>query len=137
MSTSTLDGKRIFLIEDNLGNRAIMQTILEQAGAKVDFERWGIDTISRLRAFGACDIILLDLMFPRGVTGYDIFDRIREYAEFAVIPIVAVSASESAVAIPKVKAKGFAGFISKPIDYDRFPNQIVAVLNQEAVWDRN
>jgi len=50
---------------------------------------------------------------------------------------VAVSASESAVAIPKVKAKGFAGFISKPIDYDRFPNQIVAVLNQEAVWDRN
>lgn len=130
-----LQNKRIFLIEDNLENRAIMQILLEQNGATTSFERWGTNTVKRLRAFVPVDIILLDLMFPRGVTGYDIFDSIREHSEFDNIPIVAVSASDPSTAIPKTKAKGFDGFITKPIDYDRFPDQINAILNKESVWD--
>ena len=95
-----------------------MQILLEQHGAKTSFERWGKDTVKRLKAFAPVDIILLDLMFPNNVTGYDIFDRIRMHAEFQHIPIVAVSASDPSVAIPKTKAKGFSGFITKPIEMD-------------------
>lgn len=130
-----LKDKRIFLIEDNLANRAIMQILLEQNGAKTSFERWGKDTVKRLKAFEPVDIILLDLMFPNNVTGYDIFDRIRAHPEFQGVPIVAVSASDPSTAIPKTKAKGFDGFITKPIDYDRFPEQIKIILNKEPVWD--
>lgn len=130
-----LQDKRIFLIEDNLANRAIMQLLLEQQGAKISFERWGKDTVKRLKALAPVDIILLDLMFPHNVTGYDIFDRIRMHPEFQHIPIVAVSASDPSIAIPKTKAKGFSGFITKPIEYDRFPQQIQAILNDELVWD--
>ncbi|MDQ7024365.1 MAG: response regulator [Anaerolineae bacterium] len=130
-----LKGKRIFLIEDNVGNRAIMQTMLEQFGTKIGFERWGTDTIKKLDQFSPVDIILLDLMFPRGVTGYDIFDEIRSHIKYGDVPIVAVSASEPAIAIPKTRAKGFAGFISKPIDFDLFPSQVLAILKREPVWD--
>ena len=130
-----LQNKRIFLIEDNLANRAIMQILLEQNGAQTSFERWGRDTVKRLKAFAPVDIILLDLMFPYGVTGYDIFDNIRIHEEFKNIPIVAVSASDPSTAIPKVKAKGFQGFITKPIDYDKFPKQIKSVLDKQMVWD--
>lgn len=135
MDTIDLKGKRIFLIEDNVGNRAIMQTLLEQQNVTIGFERWGVDTVKKLQEFGKVDIILLDLMFPRGVTGYDVFDEIRAHSEFMDVPIVAVSASEPSESIPKTKAKGFAGFISKPIDFDRFPAQILAILKHEPVWD--
>jgi len=130
-----LKGKRIFLIEDNVGNRAIMQTLLEQQDVTIGFERWGVDTVKKLQEFAPVDIILLDLMFPRGITGYEVFDQIRANPEFDDVPIVAVSASEPSVAIPKTKAKGFAGFIAKPFDFDRFPLQILAVLKHEPVWD--
>lgn len=130
-----LKNKRIFLVEDMLANRAIMQILLEQNGAKTNFERWGKNTVSKLRKFMPVDIILLDLMFPNNITGYDVFDVIREHPEFNHIPIVAVSASDPGTAIPKTKKKGFSGFITKPIEYDRFPDQIVSLINNEAIWD--
>lgn len=133
--TALLENKKIFLVEDNLGNRAIMQMILEQHGAKIAFERWGIETIARLKNFEPVDLVLLDLMFPNNITGYDVFESIREHREFQHVPIVAVSASEPAVAIPKTQALGFAGFIPKPIDMDKFPKQVAAILRNEPVWD--
>jgi len=131
-----LQHKRIFIVEDNVANRAIQQLILEQHGAKTAIERWGVETVERLMAFRPVDVILLDLMFPNGITGYDIFDDIREHSEFAHIPIVAISASDPNDSIPKTKAHGFAGFIAKPINVVLFPQQILQVINKEPVWYR-
>ena len=130
-----LQGKKIFYVEDDLKNRAITQMILEQAGAAVRFERWGQDDVLvRLKAFAPVDLILLDLMFPRGVTGYQIFDMIRQEPEFADTPIVAVSASDPSIEIPRTQQKGFAGFIGKPIDIRLFPQQVADTLNGEQIW---
>jgi CheY-like chemotaxis protein len=130
----SISNKRIFIIVDDHSNRAIMQVLLEKHGAHVAFERWGREVIQRLRAFAPIDIILLDLMFPNNVTGYDIFDEIRTIAEFNHIPIVAVSASDASQSISLTRKKGFAGFIAKPIDFFRFPEQIDAVLRGEQIW---
>jgi two-component system cell cycle response regulator DivK len=35
----------------------------------------------------------------------------------------------------RAKEAGFDGFIGKPLDPDRFPNQIRRVLQGEAVWE--
>lgn len=130
-----LTDKRIFIIEDNVDNRIIIQVLLEQQGAQTAFERWGgADSIRRLREFSPIDLIVLDLMFPNQVTGYDVFDRIRREAEFAGVPIVAVSASDPTREIPRLREKGFAGFIAKPVDYDQFPRQFVKIMNRESVW---
>jgi two-component system cell cycle response regulator DivK len=129
-----LQNKRIFLIEDNLENRVIMKIMLEMHGAVTAYERWGTSTLSRLRAFAPVDLILLDLMFPFGVTGYDIFNEIRAQPDFAGVPIVAVSASDESEAIPRTQAQGFAGFISKPIHDEQFPLQIAAALEHRPVW---
>ena len=130
-----LKGRTVFIIEDDLGNRAIMQTLLEQAGAKVFFERWGTESVEKLKEVAAVDIILLDLMFPRGVTGYDVFDAIRKELQFQEVPIVAVSASEPTISIPKTQEKGFSGFISKPVDFDNFSKQVGTILDKGSVWD--
>ena len=51
MATHLLDNMRVFIIEDNVANRAIMQLLLEQQGAEVAYERWGTTTIQRLMDF--------------------------------------------------------------------------------------
>jgi CheY-like chemotaxis protein len=129
-----LEGKRIFIVEDNLANRAIEQMLLEQDGAKIAFERWGTETVNKLRQFKPVDVILLDLMFPGGITGYDIFKDIRACAEFRYVPIVAVSASDPSSAIPQTRTAGFSGFISKPVNFDFFASQIADVIQGRTVW---
>lgn len=129
-----LKGKRIFIVEDNLTNRSVMQVLLEQQGAIIAFERWGRNVAVRVEDFSPVDIILLDLMLPDNVTGYDIFDQIRANVEFASVPIVAVSAADAEREIPLVHQKGFAGFISKPIKLHLFAKQIASVLEGESVW---
>ena len=131
----SLDGKHIFYVEDDVNNRAIVQTILELEGAKVGFERWGSieNIVPRLKTFEP-DIILLDLMFPANISGYDIYDALRQYPFFANTPIVAVSASDPSIEIPKARAKGFAGFISKPIKLRHFPTQIASLINGQPLW---
>lgn len=131
-----LESKRLFYIEDNIENRAIAQMLLEQAGAKVGFERWGRDeALTKLASFGHVDAILLDLMFPKRISGYDVYTRIRELPQFRYTPIIAVSASDPAIEIPRTRAYGFAGFISKPINLRHFANQVYECLSGEPVWD--
>ncbi|MBE7513639.1 MAG: response regulator [Anaerolineales bacterium] len=129
-----LENKRIFLVEDDVNNRAIAQLLLEQQGAMVAFERWGIATIQRLQKFMPVDAILMDLNLPNGITGYDVFTTIRSHPEFEAIPIIAVSASNPTEAVPRTKAMGFSGFIGKPVRFDVFPRQVAEILEGKPVW---
>lgn len=129
-----LKDKRIFIVEDNIGNRAITQMLLERHGARVSTDRFGRDAIKRLKQFAPVDLVILDLMLPEGITGYDIFGEIRELAEFDNVPIVAVSAADASEALPDAQDRGFAGFISKPIDFNLFPQQIAQIINGDEVW---
>jgi two-component system cell cycle response regulator DivK len=129
-----LKGKRVFVVEDNLENRLITEILLQEQGAQLAFDRWGKDAIRKLQAFAPVDIILLDLNFPKGISGFDIYDEIRKIEQFAQVPIVAVSATDASAAIPQAKAKGFAGFIGKPLDFHKFPEQIAKVIAGEQVW---
>lgn len=130
-----LRGKRIFIIEDNLANRAIMQMALEFEGAKTAVDRWGKDVISGLVNFMPVHVILLDLMFPYGVTGYDVFAQIRSEARLRGVPVVAVSATDAAQAIPLTQEKGFSGFIRKPINPEKFAKQVLTVIDGKEYWE--
>jgi DNA-binding response OmpR family regulator len=66
---------------------------------------------------GVIDLILLDLAFPRGLSGYDIYDDIQAIQELKAIPIVVVTAADLSVEMPKARQKGLNGFISKPLSY--------------------
>lgn len=131
---SLLENKRIFIVEDNLQNRVVFQILLNAQGALTEFDRWGRDTMSRLQGFDPVDLIILDLMLGSGTSGYDIFDQIRSFPHFAQTPIIAVSAADPAIAMPKTQAQGFSGFIAKPIDDTLFADQLVNILAGKPVW---
>ena len=130
---STLIGKKIFILEDNSMNRIVFRISLITQGALVEFDIWGRETIEKITKYNP-DLIILDLMLPNGESGYTVFQQIREHSEYDNIPIVAISASEPAIALPKTKKMGFSGFIAKPIDESIFPQQMAKILEGEAIW---
>jgi CheY-like chemotaxis protein len=129
-----LKGRRILIVEDNVGNKAIAQMLLERAGAKTETERWGTGAVDALKKHGPYDAVLLDLMLPYQVSGFDVFQQIRHSDIGRSIPIIAVSAADASTAIPKAQVLGFAGYISKPIDFQLFPQQVHRILCGESLW---
>jgi two-component system cell cycle response regulator DivK len=49
--------------------------------------------------------------------------------------VVAVTAEANQEQIAKAKAAGFNGFLGKPLDMDRFPDQVRRILAGEPVWE--
>lgn len=78
------------------------------------------------------DMVLLDLEMPL-VNGYQILEMLQGLPDFQNVPIVACTVHTN----QKVAAQsaGFHSFITKPIDIDRFGDQLQSILNDEPVWD--
>jgi len=129
-----LQGKRIFVVEDDIMSLTITTHLLSISGAVVYKNNWGVDTIEHVRQALPIDLVLLDLMFPRGISGYDIFDHLKSTPELSGIPVVAVTACDPVIEMNRARDKGFAGYIEKPIDRTRFVRQISMVIDGTPVW---
>ena len=79
------------------------------------------------------DLILMDIHLPYE-DGFEALARLRNEARFKETMIVAVTADANEGTFNRAKKSGFDGFIGKPIDPDRFPEQIKAILKGDAVW---
>jgi len=130
-----LQGKRIFVIEDDPSNLAIITTILRRHGASVPFETWGTGAVETLKLCLPIDLILLDLALPRGISGYDVYDEIQAVPELNNIPTVVVSAADPSIEIPKAREKGLSGYISKPLSYSTFGKAIASILEGNQIWE--
>jgi CheY-like chemotaxis protein len=128
-----LKDKKIFIVEDDTMNRVVYTMILKKAGAIIEFDRIGRDTVQKLSQT-KYDLIILDLMLPRGDSGFSIFEQIRQMEDYKLVPIVAISASEPTQAIQRAQELGFDGFIAKPLDKDLFPKQVDELLEGKKVW---
>jgi CheY-like chemotaxis protein len=129
-----LEGRKIFILEDDVNNLAVITSMLRRYGATIYFDSWGVETAQTIKAFMPIDVILLDIHLPNNVTGYDVFDHIKALPELADVPIVAVTASDPDREMKKAKEKGFNGYISKPIRTKSFIRSLLAILNGEEVW---
>ena len=131
---SLLHNKRVLIIDDNADNIQVLRVVLRQNGAQPIVAWWTKEEIGKIMEHWPIDIILLDLMLPGWRNGYDVAEQLRAMPEFSGIPIVAVSARDPSESIPLAREKGFDGFIAKPIDSDRLPTLLDAVLRGEQIW---
>jgi two-component system cell cycle response regulator DivK len=67
--------------------------------------------------------------------GYAALAKIRASQRLKSVPVVAVTAEASLEQVNKAKRSGFNGFLGKPLDPDRFPDQIQRILAGEPVWE--
>ena len=131
-----LQKKSVFLLEDDPINFSVIKTLLRKNGATVLHDSWGDTTLKQLMTFAdEIDLILLDIMLPGKVDGYDVLNAIRQVPELSKIPVAFVSASDPDSEMPKAKALRVQGYISKPIDHIRFPQQLSLMIDGVEVWD--
>lgn len=119
---------RILYIEDNVGNRMLVKRILEAEGHSV---KEAVDGPSGLKmaAEEQFDLILLDINLPE-IDGYDLARRLRSMPNLESVPILAVTANVMQGDRERTLAAGCNGYIQKPIDVDRLPEQIMAALQK-------
>jgi two-component system cell cycle response regulator DivK len=79
------------------------------------------------------DLILMDIHLPEE-DGYQALARLRAHPKFKDTKIIAVTAEATESNLQRARVAGFNGFIGKPLDPDRFPDQIKQILQGKEVW---
>ena len=124
----------VLLIEDDPNNLLIATDLLRIAGVKyINARASGRQGIKLAESMPQVDLILLDIQLPYE-DGYTILKQIRSHPMLNAARVVALTANVLPQDEAEARAAGFDGFIGKPIDFDRFPNQIQALLRGEQVW---
>ncbi len=118
--------KRILYIEDSSDNRMLVRRILEAKGYEVLEAENGLDGI-KMAQDERPDLILMDINIP-GMDGLEATARLRSSRDLNHVPIIAVTAYVMPGDRDKTLAMGCDGYIPKPIDVDRFPDQVQEYL---------
>ncbi len=126
----------ILIVEDNLNNFILMTRLLAFLGIKkCEWKASGWKVLEFAETLGTIDVILMDIALPEA-DGYQSLVSLRSHPRFQEVPIIAVTADVSAKNMARAREAGFDGFIGKPLDPDRFPEQVRRVLAGEEVWER-
>lgn len=119
---------RILLIEDNDANRYLVTFLLEQRGHQVLHARHGAEGIE-MAARERPALILLDIQLP-GMDGYAVARELRSNPDLGNVPVIAVTSYAMVGDRERALASGCTGYIEKPIDPDRFVQDVEAYLPQ-------
>jgi len=126
----------ILIVEDNLNNFILMTRLLAFLGVKkCEWKASGWKVLEFAETLGNIDLILMDIALP-DADGFESLVSLRSHPRFQEVPIVAVTADVSLQNVARAREAGFNGFIGKPLDPDRFPEQVRRVLQGEEVWER-
>ena len=124
--------KRILLVDDEQDQLFSIKTALEnnhQGEFKVITAESGMDCLIHLHDGASPDLILLDIMMP-DMSGWEVYDKIRDNIKWRDIPIVFLTARTDRIA---ENAGEFLGddFIEKPIDIEDLAKRINTLLDGE------
>ena len=124
----------VLVVEDNVSNFVLIARMLGYLGIHCEWKTSGYEVVEYVDTLPRLDLILMDIRLPYE-DGYAALRKIRASDRLMQVPIVAVSAEASLEQMEKARASGFDGFLGKPLDPDRFPDQIRQMLNCNPVWD--
>jgi CheY-like chemotaxis protein len=125
-SDSTLAGKKMLVVDDDVRNIFALTTVLEQHNLQVVHAENGRAGIDVLLKTPDVDGVLMDIMMPE-MDGYQTMRAIRQINEFRALPIIAVTAKAMKGDRAKCIEAGASDYITKPVDLD----QLFSVLR---VW---
>jgi two-component system cell cycle response regulator DivK len=106
----------VLVVEDFEDNRFMMRRLLEMSGYRVVEAVNGNQAVERAVSERP-DIILMDLSLPQ-LDGLAATRRIRAQEGMRKVPIVAVSAHDSADFHAEALAAGCNEYVTKPIDFE-------------------
>ncbi len=132
----SVEQARVLVIEDKVDNLAAIQRLLAYSGFNLDncfCKTLGAGALQFAEYLDRVDLVLLDLVFPGSIDGYDVLYELRHHPLFKNTRIIAVTGRAEEMAHARVA--GFDGFIAKPLQLTHFPRQIKQILAGEEVWE--
>jgi two-component system cell cycle response regulator DivK len=121
--------KTVFLVvEDFEDSRFMMRRLLEMAGYEV-LEASDGEQAVKIAVDARPALILMDLSLPK-LDGLSATREIRKQRVLRDVPIVAVSAHDSAQTRAEALAAGCNDYITKPIDFDILNSVLERYLNE-------
>ena len=118
---------KVLLVEDTEDNRFMMRRLLEMSSYEV------VEAVNGKEAVDMAiqerpDIILMDLSLPL-IDGLGATRRIRQEPNLTKVPIVAVSAHDTADFHNEALAAGCDAYITKPIDFAQLEELVERLVN--------
>ena len=123
--------RHALVIDDNRQNLMVLVQLLGREGMRCTEVNDPRKLGGLLPDLEPVDVVFLDLEMP-GLDGYAVKDQLRP--RLGRTPIVAYTVHVSE--INTVRDLGFDGFLGKPVDNVRFPDQLARILRGESVWER-
>ncbi len=118
---------KILYIDDDPANRSLVNRLLTTYDFEVLEATSGLEGMDLARET-APNLILMDINMP-GLDGHETTTRMRSMAPLKKVPIIAITARTAKGERELALAAGCDGYITKPIDVDSFPHQILSYLD--------
>jgi CheY-like chemotaxis protein len=114
---------RVLYVEDNPVNVVLVEQLLARwPGVELFIAEDGHAGIEMARARRP-DLVLLDMQLP-DLDGLDVLDALRADAHTVDLPVLMVSASAMPEQVRAATARGADGYLTKPIDFERFELEV-------------
>ena len=120
---SSLEGRRILVVEDDVRNIFALTSVFEPSGAKVEIARNGREALAALSQSksspaSAIDMVLMDIMMPE-MDGLTATREIRKDPDWKRLPIIALTAKAMKDDHEKCLAAGANDYVAKPLDVEK------------------
>lgn len=130
-NTNTNTGT-ILVLDDNATNLDAISVLIRKEGYRAVTRMSARDLSATLDSIDDLAAIFLDLEFPND-TGFKILDTLKRDARLTQIPVVAYSVHISE--LNEARDAGFHSFIGKPLNVERFSDQLRRILKGIPVWE--
>jgi two-component system cell cycle response regulator DivK len=122
------------VVEDDASGLAIISVMLRRLGLRTIMERYASSALERAKKMPKIDVVFLDLGLPDG-DGYEVLREIKSDPALNQVRVIAVTARDASTEMPKAQEAGFDGFLGKPLNRNRFPEQVRRIIEGEGVWE--
>lgn len=120
--------RQLLVVEDNQLNREMLSAILSEQYSVLEAEN-GQVALDILKQQGDdIALVLLDIMMPV-MDGYTFLDRVKEYPELALIPVIVMTQSDSVQDEVAALAHGATDFVPKPYQPEVVLHRVASIIN--------
>jgi len=117
---------RILIVDDNPVNLKLATDVLEMEGYAVE-KAVDAEQAQEMLKSATPDLILMDIALP-GMDGLTLTRKLKADERLKDVPVVAMTAFAMKGDEQKALAAGCDGYITKPIDTRKLPQQVAAYL---------
>ncbi len=130
MTEPALLSRRVLVVEDNVVNRMVIESMLTKLGVRVTLAHDGQQALDTITQGDCLDLVMMDLNMPV-MDGYGATDRIRQWElnnNRPRLPIVALTADAYEENRLHCLALGMDDFLTKPIALDALKSTLTKWL---------